>query len=306
VSVGHSTGWCEKLCLWAILQSDARNCACGPFYRVMWETVPVGHSTEWCEKMCLWAILQGDVRKCACGPFYRMMWETVPVGHSTGWCEKLCLSAILQNDARNCAYGPFYRVMWETVPVGYSTVVRETVPVGHSTAWCEKLCLWAILQRDVRNCLWAILQDDARNCACGPSYRVMQKIVPVAKLQDETRHSLLSIFTFSWHFMAFEVPTAVNIQFNDTLAWDTAYWRKEISTFKKQLPPSSVYVYPKDSCRTLWNVRTNSQNYMASHPKYPKFMYTDWFWIRFLNLWFVPSECTYFVIEWLVTGGSRL
>jgi hypothetical protein len=152
----------QVMCLWDIPQGDARNCACGPFYRVMRETVHVGHSTGWCEKLCLWAILQGDARNCACGPFYRVMWETMPVRHSTGWCEKLCLWGILQGAARNCA-------------------------AGHSTEWCEKLYLWAILLGDVRNCV------------CGLSYRMIKKTVPVAVLQGDKRYSLLSIFTFSWH-----------------------------------------------------------------------------------------------------------
>jgi len=59
-------------------------CACRTFYRVMRETVTVGHSTGWCEKLCLWHILQGDKRNCAGRTFYRVIRETVHVGHSTG------------------------------------------------------------------------------------------------------------------------------------------------------------------------------------------------------------------------------
>jgi len=117
VTVGHFTGWCEKLWLWGILQGDARNCACGPFYTVMRETVTVVHSTGWCEKLCMWDILQYDARNCACGPFHRVMRETVPVGHSTEWCEKLYIWVILQGNVWNCALGP-------------------------TTGWCKELCLW--------------------------------------------------------------------------------------------------------------------------------------------------------------------
>jgi hypothetical protein len=63
----------------------------------------------------------GDARDCACGIFYRVTRGTVPVKYSTGRRKGLCLWDILQDDARNCACGIFYRVIIGTVPVGFST-----------------------------------------------------------------------------------------------------------------------------------------------------------------------------------------
>ena len=150
------------------------------------------------------------------------------------------------------------------------------MPVGRSTGWCEKLCLWAILQRD------------ANKCACGYT----------------TEWQKALSFVYLHIFMTFEVPTAVNIQFDGTLAWDTAYWHKEITTLKKNycllLRCKCTVQTVAEHCETFVTTRKTTRRHTSNTPK---FTHTNCLWIRFLNLWFVTSDCTCFVIEWLVTRG---